>query len=87
MLSNSVTGTGRRGPGRAGPKRTRTRQRLLHLLAGVVIVAYVYAAPALDSTADTVARWFVLPVLVISGVVLWQWPRLRRWARRRRSKP
>lgn len=67
-----------------GPKQVRTLQRGLHLLTGVVIVVYIYAAPALGSALAAGVRWLVLPVLVLSGVAMWQWPRLRRLARQRR---
>lgn len=73
----------RETPRRGGPKRTRALQRRLHLLTGFVIVVYIYAAPALDPAVAAGVRWFVLPVLVISGVAMWQWPRLRRVARLR----
>lgn len=71
-------------PRRGGPKRTRTLQRRLHLLTGLVIAAYIYGAPAPDSAVAAGVRWLVLPALVASGVAMWQWPRLRRLARQRR---
>jgi hypothetical protein len=67
---------------RAGAgKRVRTRQRWLHLAAGLVVAVYLYFAPELGTG---VVRWLVLPVLVGSGIAMWQWPRLRRLARRPR---
>ncbi len=68
----------------SGGKRIRDRQRLAHLVGGVLLVAYVYApgAPVLEAAV----RWVVLPVLVVSGVVMWQWGKIRRWMRKVRSQ-
>lgn len=82
MLSKLAQG---KTAGRGGPKRTRTLQRGLHLFTGFVIVVYIYATPSLGSAMAAGVRWLVLPVLVMSGVAMWQWPRLRRLARGRRS--
>jgi hypothetical protein len=67
-----------------GGKKIRDRQRLAHLVAGLAVVAYVYlpASPALDAAV----RWMILPALAGSGVLMWQWPKLRRWARQRGSR-
>ena len=87
MLSQADVEVNRDVSRRRGPKRTRTLQRRLHLLTGFVVVVYIYAAPELGAAATAGVRWLVLPVLVISGVVMWQWPRLRRLAHRRRVSP
>jgi hypothetical protein len=52
---------------------------MAHLIGGLLLVAYVYApvAPVLD----TAIRWVVMPALVGSGVVMWQWAKIRRWMR------
>ncbi len=76
---------GRTASGRGGPKRTRTLQRGLHLFTGAAIAVYIYVAPELDSAVAAGVRWLVLPLLVLSGVAMWQWPRLRRLVRRRRN--
>ena len=66
---------------RGGAKRTRTTQRGIHLFTGLVLVAYGYAVPATDSLLAAVIRWLVLPLLVATGLAMWQWPRLRRLVR------
>ena len=66
-------------------RQVRRRQRLAHLLTGVLLVLYVYAAPAMDSGVTLAVRLVVMPVLVISGLLLWQWPRVRSRLRRRMS--
>ena len=66
-------------------RQLRALQRGAHLAAGVVLLAYVYAAPALGAAFVTVVRWLVVPALVLSGVVLWKWPRIRTLLRRWRG--
>ena len=62
--------------------RTRTYQRRLHLLTALPVIAYVYLAPELDAAVTSGIRWAVTPVLALSGIAMWQWPRLRRLQRR-----
>lgn len=54
----------------------RKAQRAAHLLAALVLAAYVYA-PFGAGLRDTV-RFIVLPVLVLTGVAMWQAVRIRR---------
>lgn len=84
MLSIDAGVAGQGRSRRGGARRIRTQQRTLHLLTGFVIVVYIYAGPEPDGALAIAVRWLVLPVLVASGVAMWQWPRLRRLARRRR---
>jgi hypothetical protein len=57
-------------------------QRRLHLISGFVIAVVIYVEPAYDSAVATAVRWLLLPLLVLSGVAMWQWPRVRRLTRR-----
>lgn len=70
---------------RPTPRQVRHRQRITHLLAGAVLVLYVYAAPVLGTGFTMAVRWLVIPVLMISGIALWQWHRVRAAQRRRKS--
>lgn len=83
--TNSTTNSTTTRRRKTSPRRVRQRQRVAHLLAGAVLLAYVYAAPALGPGFTAAVRWVVVPVLVISGVALWQWHRVRAALRRRRS--
>jgi hypothetical protein len=47
------------------------------------VLAYVYLTPAADAALTSVVRGVVVPVLVLSGLLLWQAPRLRRLRARR----
>lgn len=69
---------------RLGPRQVRRLQRGLHLLTGLAVAMYVYVLPWSSPMAASI-RWAVLPALVASGLAMWQWPRLRRLARRRRT--
>lgn len=79
MVTNTATG----GPTR---RQVRDRQRLAHLAAGAVLLVYVYAAPLMGPGFAAAVRWLVLPALVISGVALWQWHRVRKLLRGTRAK-
>ncbi len=57
------------------PAQQRKAQRAAHLLAASVLIAYVYA-PISAELHDTV-RFIVVPVLVLTGVAMWQAARLR----------
>jgi hypothetical protein len=67
---------------RITPRRARSLERLVHLVTGFALVAYVYATPEPESPF-TVGIRVLVPVVVLSGVAMWQWPRVRRYLRRR----
>jgi hypothetical protein len=58
----------------------RRAQRAVHLVAGLVLLAYLYA-PLEEQLQDAV-RFLVLPLLVVTGIAMWQAPRLRRLRKR-----
>lgn len=61
----------------------RKALRAVHLITGLALVAYVYLpAPA---ELREVVRFLILPVLVLTGVAMWQAPHLRR-LRKTRSR-
>lgn len=64
-------------------RRTRARQRLVHLVAAALLVAYVYAAPWLPPGPTAVVQGAVVPAVVLSGLALWKWPQIRTALRRR----
>lgn len=70
------------------PRRTqrhnRDRQRFAHLLAAVVLLAYIYVGPSLGAGVTAAVQWVVVPVLVVSGVAMWKWARIRAMLRGRR---
>ncbi len=70
---------------RLSRRQVRDLQRAAHLVAALVLLAYVYAAPLLGAGFTAAVRWLVVPVLVVSGLALWQWHRLRAALRKRRG--
>lgn len=77
-----TTSTPPRGPTR---RRVRDLQRTGHLLAALLLLAYVYLAPILGPGVTAAAQWVVVPVLVGTGIALWKWPRIRSRLRRGRA--
>jgi hypothetical protein len=67
---------------RIGPKQTRNLQRAAHLVTGAAIAGYIYLTPYLGPAAQSTVRWLILPMLVATGMAMWQWPRIRRTIRR-----
>ena len=63
--------------------RQRKLQRAAHLLTGAMLLAYVYLPAGRE--LEEVVRFAVLPLLALSGVAMWQAPRIRRALRRRRA--
>lgn len=65
--------------------RQRKLERVVHLVAGAVLLAYVYLP--LGSEAEGFVRFVAFPILVGSGMAMWQAPRIRRtlktWERSR----
>jgi predicted MFS family arabinose efflux permease len=67
---------------RAGQQRKL--ERAVHLAAGTTVAAYIYL-PLGDAVADAI-RWAALPVLVGSGLAMWQMARIRRALKRRNPR-
>ncbi len=67
------------GTSKFSNKRLRELERIAHLVVGAILLLYVYG-PWADSAAFTLfVRVFAIPVLVGSGLAMWQLPRVRRW--------
>jgi thiosulfate reductase cytochrome b subunit len=58
----------------------RKAQRRVHLAAALLLIAYLYA-PLEDQLQDAV-RFLALPALMVTGVAMWQAPRIRRLRKR-----
>jgi thiosulfate reductase cytochrome b subunit len=54
----------------------RKLQRVVHLAAAVLLLAYVYAP--LEAQLQGAARFVVFPLLALTGIAMWQAPRMRR---------
>ncbi len=62
----------------------RIIQRSIHLVASVVLAAYVYTPLSEEPWLQNSVRFGTVPVLVVTGFAMWLAPKLL--ASRRRSK-
>lgn len=65
---------------------SRSRQRLVHLLLGSALGVFVYSPLAAVPAVELAVQVVVFPALVLSGLLLWRGPRLRRWLARQRGE-
>lgn len=70
------------------PRRTRFLIRTLHLLLGATVGAVVYLPAGWVEPWRPLLGFVVVPILVASGLALWQQARLRRlFGGAKRSRP
>ncbi|MQA84444.1 MAG: hypothetical protein GEV03_07440 [Streptosporangiales bacterium] len=65
------------------PGQQRKAQRAVHLAVAGLLLVYVYAPPVAGLVH--LIRWVAFPALVLTGLAMWQAPRIRRALGRRRS--
>ena len=53
-------------------------ERAIHLVGAALLMAFVYSSLIRDDTWITLIRFAVVPVLSVSGIVIWQAPRIVR---------
>jgi hypothetical protein len=64
-------------------KRFRNVTRIFHIIAGSMIAALVYSSALKESDVYLALMQFVImPGLIISGVALWQQPKIMKFLRR-----
>jgi hypothetical protein len=61
--------------------RERSIIRALHLILSVPIIGFIYGPVAHIAPAAQLTRFVAVPVVLLSGLWMWQKPRLMRWAR------
>ncbi len=59
----------------------RTILRWGHIAEGMFLVAYVYSGSHSNAVLTEIARFVVIPLIVVSGLWLWQQGRIVRWMR------
>jgi thiosulfate reductase cytochrome b subunit len=62
------------------PGQQRKAQRRVHLAAALLLIAYLYAP--LEARLQDAVRFLALPALVVTGIAMWQAPRIRRFRKR-----
>ena len=65
-------------PRNVSNKQIRDIQRVTHLVAALVLVLYVYIPLGRVPLLTTVMQFGVLPLLAVTGLLMWQWTRLRK---------
>ena len=64
-------------------KRLRQIQRSMHLGISADLLLYLYTPLGKEPIAGSVVRIFIIPMLILAGLGMWQLPRLRTlWERR-----
>jgi hypothetical protein len=58
----------------------RKAQRRVHLAAALLLIAYLYAP--FEAQLQDAVRFLALPALVVTGIAMWQAPRIRRLRKR-----
>jgi hypothetical protein len=67
-------------------KQLRDAERALHIAAGVILLAIVFT-PLGDAVIGQALRFVVAPMLVASGVLMWQHARVTRLMRGAKVAP
>ena len=55
-------------------KQLRNVVRLVHLLVAAFMAVFIYSPLRLDNTVTVIAQVVVVPVVALSGLVMWQQP-------------
>jgi hypothetical protein len=59
--------------------------RALHLVLSIPIIGFIYGPVAHIPPAAQFTRFVAVPIVLLSGLWMWQKPRLLRWIRNRRE--
>ena len=65
-------------------KTARLLQRWVHIVLGVLLAVAIYTPLSAWPLVSMLLKAVVIPGLTLSGLLLWQWPQLRRRFRKRR---
>lgn len=68
------------------PTRARTLMRTVHITLGLCLGAFVYLPTAWTDPLKAVLGLAIVPLVVVSGVAMWQQARLRRMLRGGRAR-
>ena len=63
-------------------KTFRQSIRILHILEAVVLGAFIYGPWGDGSILEATIQYFFFPALGISGIMLWQQPRIMKMLKR-----
>lgn len=57
----------------------RAVMRWVHILGGAIIGTFIYSPWGSDAAFAAATKFIVIPTLVITGLVMWQQPRVMKW--------
>lgn len=67
-------------------KTLRDVQRAFHLALAAVIGTYVYSPWGGHPAFDLITKLVVIPILSVTGLVMWQMPTIMKWLKGGASK-
>ena len=67
-------------------KRIRQLSRILHVIAGLSFPLLIYSPLGDSEIFLRFNQVFLLPVVVFSGIVMWQQPKLSKWLKRFKTR-
>ncbi len=59
-------------------KRVRDVQRAVHLVGGLLVMASIYSPMGDQVVLDALVQLVAIPMMVVTGLAMWQAARLRR---------
>ncbi|MCG8347747.1 MAG: hypothetical protein MI924_08205 [Chloroflexales bacterium] len=65
--------------GKVSNKRQRDIQRVMHLIGAAVLIGYVYLPLGSAPFITTLMQIVIVPSLGVTGMLMWQLPKLRKW--------
>ncbi len=65
-------------------KLFRQITRWIHIIGSIVIIVYIYTSLGANPAFMTTVRFVTIPLLVLTGLAMWQQPRLMKLLRRNR---
>jgi len=60
--------------------------RWVHIIGSIPIIGYIYGPVKNFPHAVNAIQWVLFPLIVISGLWLWQGHRARKWIKTRRAR-
>lgn len=67
-------------------KQLRQLMRALHLIGAVMLGALIYGPWGDGSTLELIIQLVIFPALTVSGLIMWQQPRLAKLRRRSEAR-
>jgi hypothetical protein len=60
-------------------KQLRDQLRLVHILASVILGAFIYSPWRSNQTYAIAMSFAIFPILALTGLWMWQAPRINKW--------